>query len=199
MIVAPDKYRDLARQLVHDISNQQAGFQAAYWTPKMFVDNEAQFGGSIHTIFIGDERENELTGDFLSIMGDLHERAGACYAYDGNKAVIFGTGKAEQARDFGKMVEQIVKEAKHSDAKGSVGAALAVLVLQPWMVVWAGLGIFLPGLIGLPFLGWWIVKRRSDIERLRRDQTRVALSLFMKEVFDEWSGGTGKQVEHGVL
>lgn len=97
IIVAPDAYKDCARALAHHIS-KQPGCNGAVWTIKQYEANEYQLGGNRYVLLMGNSEENGLTKDFLAVISNLQNLAGACHGYDGAKAVVFGEGSCCVAR-----------------------------------------------------------------------------------------------------
>jgi predicted AlkP superfamily phosphohydrolase/phosphomutase len=88
IVVAPDKYKAVAREMTHHLSKIE-GCNAAYWTIKHFEDNEMQVGAKHWILSIGNENENKLTEDFRGFIKLKHDAGGLCYGYDANKAIIF--------------------------------------------------------------------------------------------------------------
>ena len=180
IVVSPDQYKDLARKLSHEIS-KTPGCNGAFWSIKQFEDNEFQLGGNRYAIFIGNSDENTITKDFLSVIKNLTNQAGACYGFDGTKAVVFGEGKLEQKEDFKDVLKKSIAIAAGANAFSTVGASIAVnfVVFLPISWIWVPLPIIL-------ILNYF---RRKKMEKeLRTEQTKAALTLFLSEHFDNWIG-----------
>lgn len=177
IVVAPDQYRDMARQLSHDISKQTT-CNAAFWTIKQFEDNEFQTGGNRYAIFIGNKAENKLTSDFLPVIKNLTNRAGCCYGFDGSKVILFGTGDLDDKKEFEKFVDQITPKLAGNDK--SKGFNLAKIFL---IIFIREFGIY-------KYILNYLNKRKA-YEQFKKDQTRLAIALFLIENFDEWIGIEG--------
>ncbi len=184
IIVAPEQYQDLARKITHEIS-KQPGYNGAYWTIKHYADNEFQLGGNRYVVLMGNPDENRFTKDYLQIISNLQNQAGVCYGFDGVKAVIFGEGKLEQEKDF----KEVLKKCAGLGAAGtvglSVGAALAV-----------GFVPLITSILWPAAIVYYLVNRSAKVKKLRQDQTKAALTLFMAECFDDWAGI--RKTEQGV-
>jgi hypothetical protein len=180
IVVAPDHYQDLGRKLSHEIS-KVPGCNGAFWTIKQYEDNEFQLGGNRYVILIGNLGENKITEDFLPMVKNLQNRAGACFGYDGSKALVFGEGNLEQAEAFQGVYKNIV------DSKGvtggneiSEGEGLSIAmktILFP---------VILLGLVAKAFS--FFMKEPAKKKKLLRGQTNAALTLFLTECFDHWVG-----------
>jgi hypothetical protein len=171
IVVAPEQYRDLARKLSHEIA-KKTGLNGAYWTIKQYEDNEFLVGAARYVILLGNSDENNLTKDYLPIVGvKLINRAGACFGYDGSKALVFGEGKLDQAEDFHKLLKEVMDNPKTT-------AAMLIFSPSVWYIIWLG-------------LTYWLYKYFDDQakrKKLRRSQTEVALTLFLTETFDQMAG-----------
>ncbi|MDD2557198.1 MAG: hypothetical protein PHH87_02790 [Desulfuromonas sp.] len=126
IVVSPDQYKDLARKLSHKIS-KVPGCNGAFWSIKQFGDNEFQLGGNRYAIFMGNADENSLTNDFLPVITNISNQAGACYGFDGTKAVTFGEGKLEQKEAFKDVLKNSAAIAAGTSAFSTVGAGIAVM------------------------------------------------------------------------
>ena len=180
IVVAPEGYSNLGRQLAHRISKIN-GFSAAYWTKKQYTDTELRIPNSTYILFLGNEDENKITKDFLPAVAALKNRAGACFGYDGSKAFIFGEGKSEQSRSF----EDVWKDAEIAsrvysafDIKTSKGKKILAILLIPML----GTGLWIPATIG----NLWIKMQMR--KRLKVLQIRAAVTFFFTECFDDWVG-----------
>jgi hypothetical protein len=185
IVVAPEQYQDLARKITHQIS-KQPGYNGAYWTIKHYADNEFQLGGNRYVVLVGNPDENHFTKDYLQVISNLRNQAGACYGFDGVKAVIFGEGRLEQENDFKEVLKKKCASLGVAGTAGlSVGAALAV-----------GFAPFVTSILWPAAVVYYFVNRSSRIKKLRQDQTKAALTLFMAECFDDWAGI--RKTEHDV-
>ena len=188
IVVAADEYKNLARTLSHQIS-KIPGCNGTFWTVKHYEDNEPTISGRQYVILIGNAEENPITKDFLPVVSPLHNRAGACFGYDGSKAVVFGEGKLEQAEAFERVLETSAGIVAGAAAGATVtslslgtGALLAAgTVAFPIVSVWVLLGG------PLRYLGELLIRRWRE-KKLRKEQTKAALTLFLAECFDAWVG-----------
>ena len=181
IVVSPSQYWDLARMLTHKIS-KAPGCNGLLWKIKRFEDNECQIGGNHYVLFIGNSDENVITKDFLPVIKNVNNQAGACYGFDGTKAVAFGEGKLEQYDAFQGIVKKSLDIAEKASASSNVGADIAVAFRA-----------MLPSPILLLFD--FILRKKKDKDKrikkekeLRKEQTEVALTLFLAEHFDNWIG-----------
>jgi len=177
IVVAPDQYKDLARKLSHEIS-KVPGCNGAFWNIKQFEDNEFQLGGNRYAIFIGNCDENSLTNDFLQVITNISNQAGACYGFDGTKAVIFGEGKLAQKEAFKDVLKKSAAIAAGTSAFSTVGAAIAATSVVFLPISWI--------LIPWPVLIFNYLLRRKREKKLRTEQTKAALTLFLADHFDKW-------------
>jgi hypothetical protein len=212
IVVAPDQYKDIGRKLSHDISKVN-GCNGALWSIKQFEDNEFQLGGNRHVIFIGNKNENHLVKDFIEVISNINNKAGACFGFDGAKAVVFGEGKLEQEEEFKKISQETACVLAASVATGyavSVGVAAAgsaatagaatagtaliaaegaATVAAAPLLIPVGVTIAASAVVLLP--AWYLTKsisRKKKEHLLRAEQAKVALALFMTEHFDNWVG-----------
>lgn len=179
IVVSPDQYKDLARKLSHEIS-KVSGCNGAFWNIKQFEDNEFQLGGNRYAIFIGNADENSVTKDFLSVIKNINNQAGACYGFDGAKAVIFGEGKLDQKKEFKDVLKKSADIAAGVGTFSSVGAGIAATSGAFLPISW----ILLPGTI---FIFSYFLRKKMEKE-LRTEQTKAALTLFLAANFDKWIG-----------
>ncbi|MCC1497935.1 hypothetical protein [Alcanivorax sp. 1008] len=173
IVVAPKQYKDLARKLAHNIS-KQPGYSCTFWTVVHYEQNEFSVASSQHVILIGNEEENSVTKSLISEIGNIKNKAGACFGFDGSKAVVFGTGELEQGEEFKSLVVATSALINEKEDSGSMGKLLAKQYLAVALV---------PG-IGLMKLVSMIGRQK----RLRLSQTNTALTLFLDEMFDKWVG-----------
>ena len=173
IVVAPDQYRGLARKLAHRISKTN-GCNGAFWNIKQFEGNEFQLGGNRYAIFMGNPDENPLTKDFLLVTNEIKNQAGACFGFDGTKAVVFGEGKLKQMEEF----KEVHKKIAATLAGLTVGATIAMTFVAFLPIAW----ILAPYLL-----------RKNIQKRLRAEQTKAALTLFLTEHFDNWAGLTKEE------
>jgi len=179
IIVAPKQYKDLARRLSHEIS-KKPGFNGAFWTINKYEENEFQLGGNRYVILIGNPDENRITEGFLPLIKAIQNQAGACYGFDGSKAVVFGEGKLEQGKDFKEVLKK--SAAITAGAGSSVGAAIAASSIIFWPIWW---------IINPLYLGYVLVtffQRKARESKLRAEQTKAALTFFLADHFDAWVG-----------
>lgn len=175
-VVASEEYKDFARKLAHEIS-KHPNFKSAFWTVKQYEDNEFKQGENQYSIFIGSPSENELTNSYIEIMENKINKAGACFGYDGTKAIIYGEGKIEAREEFKKLT-LTTSAAQVSGAVGSM-FLLNSVIFTP--ILWLGIGTPL-------FLLLSVFRDKKMIKQLRMEQTKKALALFMGEHFDKWVG-----------
>lgn len=180
MVVSPDQYKDMARRLSHEIS-KVPGCNGANWNVKQYEDNEFQLGGNRYAIFIGNSEENTLTRDFLQVIKKTTNQAGACFGYDGTKAVVFGEGKLEQLEDFKDVFKKsnaiLAEKAPVNVGAGIAGAAIAFGSLPLFFIS-----------VPLAIIVNYISSRHKREKELRTEQTKAALTIFLTEHFDKWIG-----------
>jgi len=174
IVVASEEYTEFARKISHEISKLE-GCNGANWTIKQFEDNEFQLGGDRYAIFIGNSDENKLTKDFLPVISNLKNKAGVSYGFDGTKAVAFGKGDLDQEKDF----QKVLKEATVLAAGGTIGAGIMSTLFIMIPLLWS----IMPGY----FLFAYFNKKNRE-KKLRKEQTKTALTFFMAEHFDKWVG-----------
>lgn len=176
IVVSPEDYKALARKLTHEIS-KLPNCNGAFWTIKQFEENELQLGGNRYVILIGNPDENHLTKDFLPVIKTLQSQAGACYGYDGSKAVIFGDGKLENSEELKKVLAQCA----------AIGAAGYTTVATVGAGIAMNIFLFLPvSLFFLPLI--YKSSINAKVKKFRHEQTKAALTLFLAECFDAWAG-----------
>jgi hypothetical protein len=189
IIVAPEQYQDLARKITHEIS-KQPGFNGAYWTIKHYADNEFITGGKSYVVLMGNSDENRFTKTYLGEIKNLNNHSGACYGYDGSKAVIFGEGKLEYEVDFQKFIKKWTS-IKDNPSKGTVGQTLGFV----GAALVSSLLPTLPEFLIAPSVIYYFV-RSAKVKKLKSAQAMIALTLFLDECFDEWVGI--KKAEQGA-
>jgi len=171
IVVASEEYTEFARKISHEISKLE-GCNGANWTIKQFEDNEFQLGGDRYAIFIGNSDENKLTKDFLPVISNLKNKAGVSYGFDGSKAVAFGEGNLDQIKEF----KKVHKEATALASVATLGAGIiSALIIGPFSII--------PSY----FLFASFNKKKRE-KKLRKEQTKTALTFFMAEHFDKWVG-----------
>jgi hypothetical protein len=211
IIVAPEQYQDLARKITHEIS-KQPGFTAAYWTIKHYADNEFQLTGNQYAVLMGNLDENRFTKDYLQVINNLKNLAGACYGYDGAKAVIFGDGKLVKLENKEAMSHFINEVFSHLDkqatkifSEGDIGfpvdkllaiskktfvnhingndESLDVTLTESGRLAWLQI-LEMYQQYALSIFAWG----ELDSKMLKYQQTKEALARFMAECFDDWAG-----------
>ena len=182
LVVAPGQYKDFAAQLAGNIS-KQPGCKGVLCTPKQYESKAFPLGGSRLAILIGDGDENPATKASLAGIRNLRNDAGACFGFDKTTAVAFGEGKLEQREDFQKVLEKCAAILAGAEGFSSLGVSLA-----------AGSIIFMPKNILMPGLVRLAAKvRKSEWEkRLKAEQTKAALTLFLAKHARAWAGLTKK-------
>ncbi len=175
IIVAPDKYKDVSRILAHEIS-KIPGCKGASWTIQHYEDNEFQLGGQRYAIFIGNSDENPLTKNFSPVIRNLENHDGACFGFDGSKAIVFGGGKKL-------YLPPNLKAIVFGDGKNISMANTLVKTFT-----WNDFGRILMG------DGRLVEERFKELEeclyllQLLRKQTKTAADLFLKKQFYNWVG-----------
>ncbi len=178
VVVAPDQYADFARQLAQKIA-EQPGCRSAFWTTRHCENKEFQLGGDQLAILLGTADENPITKSRLPVIKNLVNHAGACFGFDRTTAVAFGEGKLEQRDEFQKVLEKcttILADVKGFSSLGVTLAAAAIIFLPK--------KILMPGLVKLATQ----VRRKEWEKRLRTEQTKAALTLFLAEHVHTWAG-----------
>jgi len=178
IVVAPEHYADFARQLIQKIS-EQPGCKGAFWTTKQYENKEFQLGGNRLAILIGNADENPATKSSLPGIKNLCNHAGACFGFDRTTAVAFGEGKLEQREEFQKVLEKCATILAGASGFSSLGASLAAA-----SVIFLPKTILMPGLVKLATQ----VRRKEWEKRLRTEQTKAALTLFLAEHVHTWAG-----------
>ena len=174
IVVASEEYTEFARKISHEISKLE-GCNGANWTIKQFEDNEFQLGGDRYAIFIGNSDENKLTKDFLPVISNLKNKAGVSYGFDGTKAVAFGKGDLDQEKEFKKVHKEAIVIA--------TGGTIGVGIISPFIIMNPLLWSIMHGY----FLFTYFNKKKRE-KKLRKEQTKTALTFFMSEHFDKWIG-----------
>ncbi len=178
VVVAPEQYADFARQLTQKIA-EQPGCRSAFWTTKQLENKEFQLSRDQLAILIGNEEENPITKSRLPGVKNLCNHAGACFGFDRTTAVAFGEGKLEQRDEFQKVLERcaaILADVKGLSYLGVTLAAASVIFLPK--------KILMPGLVKLATQ----LRRKEWEKRLRTEQTKAALTLFLAERVHTWAG-----------
>ena len=171
IVAAPEQYRDLARKLSHEMA-MKTGLDVSYWTIKQYETHEFELGSARCVILLGNPDENNLTKDYLPIIGDkLKNRAGACFGYDGSKAVVFGEGKLDQFEEFQKLVQELKKHSLTTSVLVIFSSITGVLYFT-----------------ALVYAAWKLLSNKAKQEKLRRSQTEVAIALFLTNDFDQMAG-----------
>jgi hypothetical protein len=178
IIVAPTQYSDLSRMISHEISKIK-DCTSTFWTIKKYIDNESNITNNQYAIFIGNHEENVLSKDYLPAMKTElpANEAGIFYAFDDTKAIVFGDGKLEQIKEFKKLYErvkngEIIVDEDSSNAN-DVGSYFVATVLL--------------GLIGIGFMFLFkFYSKKKKENKLRKEQTKLALTLFLSGNFNSW-------------
>lgn len=178
IVVAPEHYAEFARQLTQKIS-EQPGCKSAFWTTKQYESKEFQLGGNRLAILVGNADENPGTKLSLPGIKNLCNHAGACFGFDRTTAVAFGEGKLEQREEFQKVLEKCATILAGASGVSSLGASLAAA-----SVIFLPKNILMPGLVKLATQ----VRRKEWEKRLRTEQTKAALTLFLAEHGHTWAG-----------
>jgi hypothetical protein len=166
IVVAPEKYKDIARTLTHEIYKRH-GVNTFLWDIQQYEKKECELNAGKYVLLIGNEKENSLTKCFLPVIKSMSEMVGACYGYDCSKALVFGRGDLEQKNKFIEYLEVYKGENKYK-----------------WWILTGVLGSFFP----LSILGYFLGKKEKELEKLCTAQTAVAIELFMENHFEKWVG-----------
>ena len=158
-IVAPEKYKALARIICHEMSKNPS-CTGAFWTIKQFEDNESISPGKSYALFVGNPDENSLTKDFFPIIEPLTDTSGACFGFDGPRAVIFGKGDLDEEESFWELWR----------------AADLPFLLLPYLIPLLGIW------------QWYSekVRLRAKTRRLLQYQTKFAWHQFFETEFQDW-------------
>lgn len=130
IVVTPEDYKPLARKLVHGIS-KHSEHDGTVWDIKQYEDSETTNSSFQYVIFLGNVNENKFTKDYLDIFDNIENKDGACYGYDGKKAIIFGEGDLSKKESFEKAQKERMKIIETSEMKEemSVGETIAYSIL----------------------------------------------------------------------
>ncbi|MED1601204.1 hypothetical protein [Alkalihalophilus marmarensis] len=142
VVVAPDKYRGIARKVAHELSKLE-NCNAVYWSIKHYSDTEAGFSSENWVVSIGNDSENSITKDFLNFIDLRLTDGGMHYGYDGNKAVIFAKDVGLSKEEFAQIIEEhnLVDNNKQlftGPITGDTPSLLSLLILIPFvkLVAW---------------------------------------------------------------
>ena len=163
LVVTPDQYKHLARSLTHAIS-KLSDCSGKWWSISQYEASESQLSGSQYALFLGNADENSLTRDFLRVISNLKNQAGACYGSDGPKAVVFGEGKLQQESEF-KNIQEIGVAAAAASAGSVMAGLVAPIIAFPWWY-WVIRSI------------WNSLKRNARERKLRMEQTQRRRELI---------------------
>lgn len=180
IVVAPEAYAEFAAQLAGNIS-KQPGCKGIYRTAKPYAKKEFQLVGNQLAILLGTADENPVTKTFLPGITNLQNHAGACFGFDATTAVAFGEGKLEQREDFQKVLEKCASILAGAKDFSSLGPSLAAASV-----------IFVPKRVLMPALARLAehLRKKEWENRLRTEQTKAALTLFLAEHARTWAGLT---------
>ncbi len=178
MVVAPETYAEIARQLAQTISDQP-GCNGTFWTTKQAEQQELQLGDNRRAILLGEAAENPLTKASLPRITNLQNHAGACFGFDAATAVAFGEGKLEQREAFQKVLEKCATLLAGAKGLPSLGVSLAAAA-----VIFLPKNLLMPGLVKVATQ----VRQKEWERRLRTEQTKAALTLFLAEHVHAWAG-----------
>lgn len=182
IVVYPEIYEQLAITLQHQISKQD-GFDSAAWTIAHYRQNLPTLSGRSHVIFLGDGDENPYSRIYLEQIDQIVNQQGACYGFDGSKAVVFGEGKLAQASAFDALRRSLYQASKVSGGL-SAGAAIGAAFFMAIPMV-----PLLGGLLGsLGYQLVQLVQGKRARKALRREQTKIALYQFVANELDNWFG-----------
>ncbi len=180
IVVAPEPYADFARQLTENIS-KQPGCKGVLRTAKQYEKKSFERGENQFAILLGHTDENPATKASLPGIKNLQNHAGACFGFDATTAVAFGEGKLEQRESFQKVLAKcasILAEAKQFSSLGPSLAAASVIFVPK--------RILMPALVRLAEH----LRQKEWEKRLRTEQTKAALTLFLAEHARTWAGLT---------
>lgn len=181
VVVAPEAYKDLGRKLSHEIGKEMKGIQCAFWTVKQYESNEVQLSRDQFAIFIGNPDENPLTKDYLDVFTNLKKEAGICLGYDSTKAVVYGEGDISQVNKFKRYIKNTDHLNKKEGAFTTKGDHIADHTFD-------GSNFFIFALIHISFpllLLSYGMKKRIE-KKLRTEQTKASIIVFLKVHFDKW-------------
>lgn len=180
IVVAPKEYKDVARKLSHEAS-KLPGCKGAFWDISRYEANEFQLGDDRYVVFVGGPQENHLTKEFLPLISKLENNSGACFGYDGSKAVVFGEGDLAQKKDFMQVVSETAIMVSGVGVGAGTGAILGATIFSTFLPITA------PAFALSAFFYYLFCSSSGKEKKLRHDQTNVALSLFLSTQFDEWT------------
>lgn len=176
IVVAPDKYKMIAREMTHELSKLE-NCNVAFWTIKQFEDNEMTIGSKHWVLSIGNSKENKLTSDYLNFINLKHCEGGLCYGYDANKAIIYA--------DVNKIDEKITMEvAKKLGLISGAGIATGTIsgsLVAGGFLLGSIFQLLLPTLMITKF-----IKNKKKQEELLNASTSLAADLFLKESVENW-------------
>lgn len=172
IVVTPDKYKNVARQMVHELSKLK-NCNVAVWSIKQFEDNEFQIGSSHWVLSIGNLKENKLTSAYSKFINLIHEKGGLCYGYDSNKAILFADPDKLDSKE---TIEVAKKLGLLTGAGVAVGGITAPLVAAGTIFAW---------LIMPPTVLSVIMKKKKEAE-LVKTSTSLTADLFLKDGVNNW-------------
>lgn len=189
LIVSPPHYLDLSRRISHEISSI-IGCTSKVWSIKTYLDSEVNLANNQHVIFIGNPEENVLSKDYLPVMKTKlpGNKAGIFYAYNDSKAIVFGEGKLDQLKEFEKLRNVV----KYREMSSRIRNGRSVNGIFP-----AAIALF--SIVGIGSILFFIFyTKRQKEKKLRKEQTKLALTLFLFENFEKWLNLKTEVVEENV-
>ncbi len=178
LVVAPAPYIDFAGELVEKITTYP-GCKSALVTAQQYEHQKFQLSENQLAILIGSADENPATNSALPSIHNLRNEAGACFGFDRTTAVAFGEGKLDQREKFQPVLDRCGKILAGAQGFSKFGVDLAAACI-----------IFTPKNVVMPALMKVAEKLRHKEweQRLRAEQTKAALTLFLAEHAHTWAG-----------
>jgi hypothetical protein len=175
IVVAPKKYKAVARELTHEISKLE-NCNAASWTIKQFEDNEMQIGSKHWVLSLGNPKENQLTSDYTNFISLKHKEGGLCYGFDGNKAVVFADEKLVDKKKTVSVAQKLNLLTSDGVATGAVSSAFITGRLA-FRVLLA----LLPTILITSYF-----YKKKIVEKLLKATTPLTADLFLNQGVKEW-------------
>lgn len=177
IVVAPDKYKMVAREMTHELSKLE-DCNVAFWTIKQFEDNEMTIGSKHWILSIGNSKENKLTADYLNFINLMHTDGGLCNGYDANKAIIYADANKIDKKN---TIEVAKKLGLISDTGAARGAVSSTLTAGESFLLYFFPKILLPTIIVTRYF-----QSKQRQKELLKASTSLAADLFLKDYVKNW-------------
>ncbi|WP_420389609.1 hypothetical protein [Marinobacter sp.] len=187
IIVYPKGYYEIASKLKHEISKLE-NLDSTIWSTDQYRDNIPTLSGKSHVIFLGDGNENEFVKPYYGVMKTLFLHQGACFGFDGTKAIVFGLdNSALRELASARPKNYVSPENQALNFNDEISGLLDVQLKDESSEPLNRFSRFARGALAKASEMSTLTEEKFRASATRRERATLAVDIFLKYGLDAWT------------